>query len=516
MTIKRVFFSGGALLLAGGFVLSGCSAADTEGGSSDVEGKETFVLVEASGEIAGLAPYANNASASNNAMRPMYEGLVARNLDTNEIEPRLAQSWEMVDDRTWEFRLEDGVTFHDGTPFNAEAVVHSFDQVENNPEASRSSIMEPIAEVTALDDLTVQITTDEPYGPMLDLLSHPQMRIISPEADQNSDINEHGVGTGPFEFVEWAQGDRVTLQAYDDYWRGRPLVNEYIIREVPDYNTALSMMETGEADFVGDVNAPQAERVESMSGADIHKSDGTTVRYMGMNMDREPMNNMEFRRAVSKAIDRDAYIEHIDGLGQRTDSYAGTGTFGYDPSADDKGVAYDPDGAREIIQQNGWVGEDIQLVASNSENSVDIATIIQAALDDLGLNVDLQLYDGATSIERARAGEHDMYIAGYTSWGSSMLFDTLHSLSIGDGSNMAQFSNAEFDAMLDEATATVDEEQRASILEEANLFAMEQMPWVVTRHDMNIVAMSDEAAEVIRLGPTGAAHVQIASNDGED
>ena len=144
-----------------------------------------------------------------------------------------------------------------------------------------------------------------------------------------------------------------------------------------------------------------------------------------------------------------------------------------------------------------------------------MATLIQAALVEVGLDADIQLYEGATALERARAGEHDMYIAGYTSDGNSMLFDTLHSLSIGDGSNMAQFSNADFDAMIDEANATVDEEQRAELLGEANLFAMEQMPWVVMRHDKNVVAMSDEAAEVIDIGPTGAARVQIDTSDSE-
>lgn len=515
MGTRKMALRGSAILLVGGFVLAGCSAADLETGDSESEGMASFVRVEASGQIAGLAPYANNASASINVMKAIYEGLVARNIETNEIEPLLATSWENTDDLTWVFHLQDGVTFHDGTPFNADAVVYSFDQVENNPRASRSSIMEPIAEVTALDELTVQITTDEPYGPMLDMLSRPQMRIVSPEADQNSDLNAHGVGTGPHEFAEWAQGDRLTLEAYDDYWRGTSLVDEYIIREVSDYNTALSMMQSGEAHYVSKIPEQQAGRVDSMSGVALFTTEGTGVRYLGMNMDREPMNDIEFRRAVSMAIDRDAYIEHIGGLGKRTDSYAGTGTFGYDPAADDQGVAYDPEGAREIIEENGWEGQTIELVASNGENSVDMATLIQAALVEVGLDADIQLYEGATALERARAGEHDMYIAGYTSDGNSMLFDTLHSLSIGDGSNMAQFSNADFDAMIDEANATVDEEQRAELLGEANLFAMEQMPWVVMRHDKNVVAMSDEAAEVIDIGPTGAARVQIDTSDSE-
>ncbi|MBN8415015.1 hypothetical protein JF550_02690 [Microbacterium esteraromaticum] len=502
----------GALLIAGVLVMTGCSAADLKDGGAAGEGTGKIVQLQ-SGQISGLAPYANNNSASNNAMLQIYEGLVARDLETNEVAPRLAESWELTDDVTWVFHLEEDVTFHDGTSLNADAVVYSLDQVESNPRASRKSMMEPIADVTALDDLTVQITTKEPYGPLLDLLSRPQMRIISPDADQNSDLNLHGVGTGPYEFVEWVQGDRLTLKAYGDYWRGRPVADEYIIRQVPDYNTALSMMQSGEADFVGGIPMQQAGRVESMQGVDLYESRGTGVRYLGMNMDREPMNNVEFRRAISMAIDRDAYIDHIGGLGQRTDSYAGTGTFGYDPSSDDRGVAYDPDGAREIIEDNGWVGESIELVASNAEDTVDMATVIQAALVDVGLDVDIQLYDGPTALERGRAGDHDMFIAGFASGGSSMLFDTLHSLSIDNGSNMARFSNSEFDAMIDTANATVDSEQRASILAEANLFAMEQMPWVVMRHDMSVVAMDEETSEMIRLGPTGDGHVRIVPAD---
>lgn len=510
---KSTVFKPLSVVVAAGIAIVGCSAedlatSDDNGDDNDVvEPMETLIRVEAAGVIDGLAPYANNASASNVAMAPIYEGLVERNAETSEIEPLLAHSWEIVDEHTWVFELEENVTFHDGTDFNADAVVYSFDQVVNNPNASRSSILDPIDEITVVDEFTVEITTHEPFGPMLDLLSRPQMRIISPEADENTDLNAHGVGTGTHEFVEWSQGDRLELKAYEDYWGSPPLVDTFITREVSDHNTALSLVETGEAHFVGAVPEQQAGRVEAMDGVDLVTSDGTGVRYLGMNTEREPMDDIEFRRAVSMAIDRDAYIEHIGGFGQRTDSYAGSNTFGYDEAADDQGVAYDPDGARDIIEDNDWEGTEIELVASNAENSVDIATLVQAALEDVGLNVDIQLYDGPTAIERARSGEHDISINGFTSAGNSMLADTLHSRSIGDGSNMAQFSNEELDELLDQADATVDEAEREAILREANLFAMEQMPWVVMRHDMNIIALADEAAEVITVTATGSPRI---------
>lgn len=492
-------------------VLVGCSAEDLDNGGGGENGDvdavtmDSLTVVNPGGTVDDLTPYATSTLTSNQPMKEMYEGLVHRDPVSFEIEPLLAEDWELIDETTWHFYLREGVTFHDGTDFNADAVVYTYDQVENNPNAVNPALVAPFDEVTAIDEHTVEITTNEPYGPMLDLLARTQLRIVSPEADQSGDLNDHPVGTGPYEFVEWVQGDYLDMTAYDDYWGSPPVIENVTRREVPDVNTALSLIETGEVDVVLAVPDSQAGRVEGMGGVELDTTDGTGVRYMTMNMDREPQNDILFREAVSMAIDRDAYIDHIGGLGQRTDSYAGAQTFGYFEEADDQGVDYDPDAAREIIEDNGWDGTELTLMSANDERSQDMATIIEGSLSEVGLNVDIQLLDQATFFERGQEGEADLTLNGWTSGGNSMLKDVLYSSNIGV-SNYARYDDADFDALIDEAERTVDEDAAEEILHEANLYAMADMPWVVMRHDINVTAISDEAAESVVITTSGDAY----------
>lgn len=198
--MKRIKFVGLVLLfITGILVMAGCNSEGSSGksdGGSDAPSEITYATTS---DAAGLSPIDTNDSVSSNVTYQVYETLFTQNPETLEPEPLLAESYETPDENTWVIKLKEGITFHDGTPFNAEAVKYTFDQMKDPDRAApRASLLDPVESIEVKDEYTVVLKTKEPYGPMLAALSHTNAAIVSPTADKEGDINKEPVGTGPF------------------------------------------------------------------------------------------------------------------------------------------------------------------------------------------------------------------------------------------------------------------------------------------------------------------------------
>ncbi|OLS39281.1 glutathione ABC transporter substrate-binding protein [Bacillus sp. MRMR6] len=477
------------------------SSSESGGGSKDVESLTYASLTDA----VGLSPIMTNDSASANVIEHVYETLFKRNAKSKEIEPILAESYENPDELTWVFKLKQGVKFHDGTDFNAEAVKYTFDKLRDPATAApRASLLEPVDTITVIDDYTVEIKTKYPYGPFLAALSHSNAAIVSPTADQKQDLMKEPVGTGPFKFVSWTPGDQVVLEANPDYRDGAPAVKKFVLKVIPEVSTAISMLQAGEVQFIDKLPTEQISRIESMKNVNIEKVDGTGQYYLTFNFSKEENQDPEFRKAVASAIDRDAFLTKLNGLGVRSDSVIGPQVFGHNESADKAGTAYDLEAAKELVEKNGYDKRPIKLLTANRGNFVLMAEVVQAQLAEAGFNVQIETMEWAAFLDTARSGNYDLTFLSWsnvTADGSELLYPNFHSANVGS-SNRAQYNNPEFDKLVEASRTTTDQEKRLTILDQANHLMLEDNAVVIMYHDVVTAALSSNLQGLI-VDPTG-------------
>lgn len=497
-------------------VLSACGGNEKSGGSSSGSSGSPKTLTYAmTSNVVGLSPIMTNDSVSANVINQIYETLFVRDPETMKIKPNLAESYENPDPKTWVIHLRKGIKFTDGTPFNAEAVKYTFDKLRDpKTGAPRASLLAPVDTITVQDDYTVVIKTKQPYGAMLAALAHTNASIVSPTADKKQDLMKKPVGTGPFMLKESVAGDHVTLVKNPHYWRGPVKLDQVVFKVVPNINTAISMLQTGQVDFITGIPAEQWSRVENMNGVKTVKKAGTPVSFLAFNFRREPMKNLAFRQAVAYALDRDAYIKQLNGMGIKSNSLIGPKVFGYDPSAEKVGYNYDPEKAKQILKAHGWEGLKINMLVANTDAYMKMGEIVKDQLEKVGLKINMQTMEWGTFLDVARQGKFDITFLGWansTGDGSELLYPNLHSDNIGV-SNYEAYHNPAFDKLVAETRSTVDQNVRKQKLDEANKLAIQDAAVVVMNHGVVNAAYRDNV-KGLKIDPTGQWYLYNVSKE---
>lgn len=492
--------------------LAACGNSSGKKSDGNVSQEVTYASTS---DAAGLSPIDTNDSVSSNVTAQVYETLFIQDPKTMEVTPLLAESYETPDENTWEIKLREGIKFHDGSPFNAEAVKYTFDQMKDPKRAApRASLLAPIDSIEVKDEYTVVLKTKKPYGPMLAALSHTNAAIVSPKADKEGDINKKPVGTGPFIFDEWVEGDYITLKKNKEYWADPAKLEKVTFKVVPEMSTAISMLETNKVQFIDNLPSDQLSRIESLKNVKVYKGEGTRVSYLGFNVEKEPFNDPKFRQAVAYGINQEAYVNQLHGLGILNESIIGPKVFGYDEKAKNEGYPYDKDKAKKLLEENGYKGQKITLLAANRDNYMKMAEIVQAQLSDLGLNVEIESMEWGTFLETTRKGNYEMTFLGWansTADGSELLYPNLHSDNIG-ASNYSRYNNPEFDKLVDKSRESVDQDERAKILQKANVMVMKDAPWIVMEHG-TVTAAYNETVKGLMVSPNGQWYLNNVSRE---
>lgn len=405
-----------------------------------------------------------------------------------ELEPRLATSWEFVDPTRLRFTLREGVTFHDGTPFNADAVKFTWERaLRSDPPGRWASLAGPVEGVEVVDEFTVDIVAKQAYAPLLLTMTMPYTGIVSPTAVERlgDEFSRSPVGTGPFKFVEWRTNDRVVLEANDAYWRGRPMLDQIVFRTVPEEGARMLSLRTGEADMVLMPTPSELPALEADPDFIVEGAPGVGVFYLAFNLDMPIVDDVRVRQAIAHAIDRELIVEAIlEGGGVLATSVIGEPVFGYKDMRLTELYPYDPDRAVALLEEAGYTrgsdglmrdanGEVLQLkmLPSNGRSTKDteIASVIQEYLRQVGIDVQLDLFEWATTFTLMRGEElpyHLNSFAWYTTTGDAdyTMYSNYVSTQLPPASwNRWRYANADVDAWLNAARESLDANERVEL-----------------------------------------------------
>jgi len=504
-------------------------AASPAEGSPSAGGAKTTIVVGLQAEPVTLDPHQVTDYNTGRAVDPMFERLVRFKDESTELEPGLAEKWDIsADALTYRFSLRSGVTFHDGTKLDADAVVFSIlRQIDpNHPYhdtgdfAYAEFTFGKVQSVQAVDPQTVEIVLKEPYAPFLANVAIHAASIVSPAAVQKfgRDFSKNPVGTGPFKFVEWKPGVEVILERNPNWWGGQPQVERLIFRPIIEDRARLTEFEAGSIDFIVNIPPDDLPRLKQSPDVTVLEQPGMHVWYLVFNCRKEPFNSKEVRQAVNHAINKEAIVnELLKGTGVLAKGPLPPVVWGY--TDDVKHYDYNPEKAKQLLAQAGypngfkvtfWVPES----GSGMQQPKAMAVAIQADLRAVGIETEIQTFEWGTYLDKVLGNPDELPELFEMSWiGDNGDPDNfLYILLSGDawppnGFNMGYYRNEQVDELLRQAQRITDRAQREQLYQQALKLLVEDAPWAWIDHETQIVAMK-KFIRGFKLHPTGVFRFQ--------
>ncbi|NWF55749.1 MAG: hypothetical protein HXY45_13245 [Syntrophaceae bacterium] len=435
-----------------------------------------------SSDISTLDPQNHNIRVNYIVGWHLYDNLVYRDQKTLKIGPHLAESWKIIDDNTWEFKLRKGVKFDNGEPFTAESVKFTIER-GLDPKCPQRPSVSWVKEVKILDDYTVRILTEKPYPVALDRLANYQMLPPKWVKEKGLEfIATNANGTGPYRLKEWKRGVHVILEAKEDYWKGAPAIKTIIFRPIKEIATQISELMTGGIDIVRDVPPDQIPLVENSGIARTSKAPTLRVVYLLFDSagraGKSPVQNLKVRQAISHAIDVDTLIKTVmNGNALRTAAVLNPQHFGYDKSLENP-YPYNPEKAKQLLKEANFPSDQpLRLVTytGSIQNPRALVEAIGGYLNKVGIKTNINVFTDIGMWDRlGREGkQNDMHIH---SWGSGGVYDAdaLYYSYFRTGAAYCYGSSPEMDKWLDDARATMNMEQRKKLYYNAGKYINDQ------------------------------------------
>jgi peptide/nickel transport system substrate-binding protein len=438
-----------------------------------------------------------NDSATNDLTRQIFEGLTWIH-PTRGLEPNLAENIDIsADGLTYTFNLRQGIQFHDGTPFNADAVRMSLLRaVDPDIAAPAAFIIEMINEINVIDNYTVEIVIDFPFSPFLAHMASPIGFIISPavleaEAAGGPSVTENPVGTGPFMFVERDHGNFTRLTPNTNHWRNVP-AHDVVFRVIPDTATRLAMVDTGEANAFAGL-ASQVHELYMMPHVDWWRIEANGLTYIGFQTAQDgPLSDARVRRAITMAINKMDILYGVqEGEGILAVGPVRGGVVAHAPT-DVDGLGFDPDAARALLAEAGFPDGFSTTIWTNEGNAIRarISELVQSNLAYIGIDLEIQILEWGTYLERTSEGLHDMFLLGWsTITGDSDygIFPLFHSGEIG-AANRLFYANPRVDELLEEGRRETNLAERDRIYREVTEILVYDAPMIFLFHPDTPVA----------------------------
>ena len=460
----------------------------------------------------------------------MYEGLYQYGKTDAKVSPCLAKDLPEISDDglVYTIKLNEGIKFHDGTDFNAEAVKAS---IERQLEPNRNSDMpyasfvfgeeeagNGVASVEAVDDYTVKITMRAASAPFVKNLA---MALASPivapsaiEAATDGQAITNPVGTGPYKFVDWTKGASVTLVANEDYWGEAPKTKNLVFKIIAEGNTRLTSLINGECDIISSVDPASADQIVD-NGFELFSEDGMTINYLAFNTETGKCTDQEVRKAVAQAINVEEMVKSIYGdYATVANSVMPTWMAPY--TKDVKQTAYDPEAAKKTLADKGITS--LQCITYttarpyNQKGGSDLANMIQGYLSAVGVELSITQYDWTTYKTKVQTDPYDICFYGWTGDNGdpdnfmNLLADTNWSI------NVAHFQDDEYKALIAEGLKTPDGDARDAIYLQCEEMVAEKQPWVLISHSKNLLGYSPKVKDFY-YHPTGVVFFKGVSKE---
>jgi peptide/nickel transport system substrate-binding protein len=467
MRRRLLAFGAAALLVAAACGGGDDVPVDEESGGDTGSGESEGTLVAAiSAQPDQLDPHVTTAYASFQVLENVYDTLVAPDPENvGEFVPQLATEWEESDDGlTWTFTLRDDVTFHDGTTFDADDVVYSFRRIIDD-ELSSSYKFTAVEAIEATDPQTVTFELAEPDPHLLDDVgNYKGTAILSDGAADELELETEANGTGPFRLADQS-ADGITLEAFDEYWGDPAGVAEVEYRFVSEPTTALTGVETGEIDWTDNVPAQRVEELSDSGEVEVGQVPANDYWYMAVNFAEPPFDQPEVREAIALGLDREAIAEAAQvGLARVNQTAIPEDSIWYHEY---NPYERDVDAARDLLDEAGVSDLEMGIMVTDEyPETVEVAQVVAANLEDVGITVNIETEQFSTWLDRQGAGDFDSFMLGWL--GNVDPYSYYHSQHTCDGSNNYQgYCDEETDQLLTEAATETDESARKTLYDQA-------------------------------------------------
>lgn len=477
--------------------------------------KDTIVVGLTEG-IISLDPANHRNRTSETVIRNIFDGLVTRGPDM-KIVPQIAESWEWLDDTTCEFKIRKGITFHNGEALTAEDVEFTFNRIikeggmdgESSP---RKGLLGPLESVKIVDEYTVVFKLSKPWTVLLKMLPHQQ---IVPkdylEEVGTEGFRKHPIGAGPFKFVEGKLNERIVLERFDDYYGGSPdlppvgvaPLKTVVFDILPEGSTRVAALLSGECDIIQNVSAVDAPLIEKNSNSVVKYARGTRAYSLEMNLTMPPFDNLNVRKAMNYAFDRDLLIEII--YGGEGNVFAGP-LFPYEEMFDTslKPYGYNPELAKVLLKEAGYP-DGFSIVLDTETDLKETGEIIAGMLSEVGIKVTVRLWEWGVLKPLLLKGERNLL---FNYWGSSILdpvgYVDAKFLTDGRG-NYSKYSNAEVDKLIAEGAISVDLAERKEIYKKMQRIIYEDVPYI----GWSVSSLTGCSADLINWEPIPDSRINL-------
>jgi dipeptide transport system substrate-binding protein len=509
--IRKLTF---AAALATATVLSGVASA------------KTFVYCS-EGSPEGFDPGLYTAGTTfDAAAHTVYNRLLEFKKGTTETEPGLAESWEISDDGLeYTFKLRPGVKFQTTEFFtptrdlNADDVIFSFERQFSADNAwnqyvpgtsweyfSGMGMPDLISSIEKVDDMTVKFVLKQREAPFLANVAMPFASIMSKEYADKLDadgkkeqLNQMPLGTGPFAFVAYQQDAVIRYKANPDYWGGKQKIDDLVFAITTDAAVRYQKLKAGECHLMPYPNSADVEAMKADPALKVLEQEGLNVAYLAYNTTQAPFDKVEVRKALNKAINKQAIVDAVfQGAATPAKNPIPPTMWSYNKAIEDD--TYDPEAAKKMLEDAGVKDLSMKVWAMPVArpymlNARRAAELIQSDFDKIGVKVEIVSYEWAEYLDRSKAKDRDgAVMLGWTgdNGDPDNFLDTLLGCDAVGGNNRAQWCNQEFDDLVSKAKTSSDKAERTKLYEEAQVVFKREAPWATIDHSLSVVPMRKE------------------------